>query len=560
MGGNRTKTGRTSSANTKRMSAFDRACTVLNALFNRGVRHMVLSPGSRNAPVMLALSHFPNIQVTLQPDERSAAYTAMGVAQATNLPTVVCCTSGTAAANYLPAIVEAHYMQVPLIALTADRPSTSVDQRRGQTIRQPHLYGDYVHSVINFSDDDLDEDLLGEILCCPDNGPTHINLPLSEPLYETVNFQPNVIPVDDILRPTVDPPKQAVALLQNAERPMLLVGQMTSNQPLSEELVKWKEASVLIAAEALANQPRDLVIQHIDRWCRQDDFQPDLIVAIGRDWVSKTMKNRFTCPIIHIEDISKAPNAFGEVTVHYKTDALRGLQQLRPYLSTYDKAFAEHWCAVDAQQKNILDNTDYPWSDFTAIRQIMRQVESDELLHLGNSSVVRYGLLSLYGNFPIYSNRGTAGIDGSLSTAMGQVIGAKQRGWCVLGDVSFFYDHNALWLKNPMCVPIVINNGGGHIFQLIDGPKKQPQIAEWQQSPTGISVEHIAKAFGYHHLVADSESSLVAAITTARNANQSYLIEVMVDSEVSVGVWEALIKKLKIENWSKSSTTRGGNY
>lgn len=524
------------------MNAFDRACTVVNALYNRGVRHMVLSPGSRNAPVMLALSYFPNIQVTLQPDERSAAYTAMGIAQATHLPTVVCCTSGTAAANYLPAVVEAHYMQVPLIALTADRPSTSVDQRRGQTIRQQHLYGDYVHMAINFSDDDLDEGLLADILSCLDNGPTHINLPLSEPLYETADFQPNFIPVDKTTRPTVEPPKQAVELLQNAKRPLLLVGQMASSQQLSEELIKWKEASVLIAAESLANQPRDLVIQHIDRWCREDDFQPDLIVAIGRDWVSKTMKNRFTCPIIHIEDIANAPNAFGEVTVHYKTDALRGLQQLRPYLSTYDKAFAEHWYEVDAQRKITLDHTDYPWSDFTAIRQIMQQVKDDELLHLGNSSVVRYGLLSPYGNYSIYSNRGTAGIDGSLSTAMGQVVGAKQRGWCVLGDVSFYYDHNALWLKNSMCVPIVINNGGGHIFQLIDGPKQQPQIAEWQQSPTSISVEHIAKAFGYHHLIADSESSLVAAMTTACNANQPHLIEVMVDAEVSVAVWGALVK------------------
>lgn len=537
MGRDRAKTRRITSTNSKYMTAFERACNVVNALFNRGVRHVVLSPGSRNAPVMLALSHFPDIQVTLQPDERSAAYTAMGMAQATKTPVVVCCTSGTAAANYLPAIVEAHYMQVPVIALTADRPSSAVDHRRGQTIRQPHLYGDYVGCAINFSDDELNEVWLEDILNCPNNAPTHINLPLSEPLYESAPYEPSILPILQRETSPFELSPKAIALLQKAKRPLLLLGQMSADKILTEELRKWRESAVLIAAEALANQPSDLVIQHIDRWCREETFQPDLIVSIGRDWVSKQIKNRFTCPIIHIEDIAKVPNAFGEVTVHLKTDALTGLKYLRSHLADIDKSFAEHWYKVDAQRKNTLNSSDFPWCDFTAIRQIMQLVNEDELLHLGNSSVVRYGLLSPYGDYPIYSNRGTAGIDGSLSTAIGQVIGTKQRGWCVLGDVSFFYDHNALWFKHPMCIPIVINNGGGHIFQLIDGPKQQPQIAEWQQSPTNISVKHIAKAFGYHHLLVDSASSLESAMTTARCANQPHLIEVVVDAEVSVDVW-----------------------
>lgn len=522
------------------MTSFYRACLLINALCDRGVRHMVLSPGSRNAPIMTALSHFPEIQVTLQPDERSAAYTAMGIAQATQLPVVVCCTSGTAAANHLPAVIEAHYMQVPLIVLTADRPSSAVDQRRGQTIRQPFLFGSYPLCSVNFSDDDLDADLLHRIRISPDNGPTHINLPLREPLYESADYKREHVQINAADSIALAPPKTAIDVLRAAKHPLVLIGQMHPSAALAEELRHWREANVLMAAEATANVPRSFAMQHIDRWCRDDAFQPDLLIAIGRDWVSKVIKNRFDCPVIHIEDIPKAPEPFAAVTVHYRTDAVNGLQQLRPHLSSLDDQFFADWFAMDAQRQQMLYVQEYPWSDFVAIRCIMQEINDDECLHLGNSSAVRYGLLSPRGNYPVFSNRGTAGIDGSLSAAMGQAIGSRARTWCVLGDVSFFYDHNAMWLKHLHCIPVVINNGGGHIFQLIDGPHKQPHIAEWQQSPTTFSVVHMAKAFGYGYLKADSEASLKAAITSVRNASTPQLIEVFTDAELSVKVWKML--------------------
>jgi 2-succinyl-5-enolpyruvyl-6-hydroxy-3-cyclohexene-1-carboxylate synthase len=523
------------------MTTFERAFTVLNALMQRGVKHMLLSPGSRNASLMLALSHFPEINVVLQPDERSAAYTAMGLAQATQTPVVVCCTSGTAAANYFPAVVEAHYMRTPLVLLTADRPSDAVDQRRGQTIRQPNLYGDYPLSTICFSDDTLDDKLLLQIATCPNDGPTHINLPLSEPLYDTSEVQRKALsvpPPNDICVPS--PPPEATSLMGKSARILLLIGQMEPNESLLTELEQWQNKGVLMAAEATANVPSDMAIQHLDTWCRNPEFTPDLVVSVGRDWVSKVIKNRFTCPIIHIEDISNAPHAYGNVSVHFRIDPVMGLATLRPQIPPQQTEFVRRWQQADAARQEDLRTRTLPWSDFTAIRHCMQHITDDAFLHLGNSSAVRYGLLSPRGKYPIYSNRGTAGIDGSLSAAMGQTIGLNRHGWCILGDVSFFYDHNAMWLKHPRCTPVVINNGGGHIFQLIDGPNRQPHIAEWQQSPTTMSIEHIARAFGYVHHRVEDEAGLVAAMQAARESSEPSVIEVVTDAEVSVGVWGEL--------------------
>ncbi len=523
------------------MTTFERAFLVLNALCLRGVRHMLLSPGSRNAPFMLALSHFPEIAVTLQPDERSAAYTAMGVAQATNRPVVVCCTSGTAAANYLPAVVEAHYMRIPLVLLTADRPADAVDQRRGQTIRQPSLFGDYPKQSVCFTDDSLDDTLLQHIAFCANDGPIHINLPLREPLYETSAVERTAITAPASTKKTLAAvPSEAISFIGQSKRILLLVGQMEPNAALQEELAHWKAAGVMVAAEATANISADLAMQHVDRWCRDADFAPDLLVSVGRDWVSKAIKNRFECPIIHVEDTASAPNAFGEVRVHLHTGAVEGLSMLRRYVANQDTAYSERWYRADKERQEAIGSRSFPWSDFTAIRQCMQSIHDDEFLHLGNSSAVRYGLLSPRGNYPVFSNRGTAGIDGSLSASVGQAIGLKRRGWCVMGDVSFFYDHNALWIGHPQCTPVVINNGGGHIFQLIDGPNKQPHIAEWQQSPSSMSIEHISGAFGFvHHLVQD-EAGLMSAMQSVRDSSEKCVIEIVTDVRNSIDAWKKL--------------------
>jgi 2-succinyl-5-enolpyruvyl-6-hydroxy-3-cyclohexene-1-carboxylate synthase len=525
------------------MNAYSSAHITIEALRQYGINTVVLSPGSRNAPLMVALEKNMHFQVYLQPDERAAAYTALGLAIASKKPVAVCCTSGTATANYLPAVVEAFYQNVPLVCLTADRPKLSVDNRTGQTIRQRDIFGDYIwRKALLETEDDLSSlaDKLQKALSGLLSGPVHINLAMTEPLYETGSEPEYVFSTKKQAEQSAPPvPQQAIGMLRNAHKPLLLIGQLEPDVQMQEVVDQWIAAGGIAAGEMISNISHPELIRHLDMLIKDDRIHPDLLITIGRDWVSKRVKGRFSASVIHIENLHYLPQPFGEVGVHIKADPVTVLPELIPHIKRRDRRLAEQ----DHIYREKFEKEAVPWSDFSAVRAFMRFLPEKAVLHLGNSSAIRYAMLFDAKGRAVYSNRGTAGIDGSLSSAVGQAICHTVPTFCLLGDVSLFYDSNAMWLGTsvPQCKIVVINNGGGHIFQLIDGPEQQPQIAGWQQSPSRFSIEQLCRSFGYSYLSAESPDEIREAMQQMNNTNIPQLLEVITDGEKSAEVFRNLM-------------------
>ena len=524
------------------MNANASAHITIEVLRRAGVNSVVLSPGSRNAPLMVALDKNPHFRVYLQPDERAAAYTAMGLAIASGKPVVVCCTSGTAVANYLPAVVEAFYQQAPLICLTADRPQSSVDNRTGQTIRQRNIFGDYIvkQALLEVEDDLFSlTGKLKKVLEGVFAGPVHINLALEEPLYDEVSLPDFEFTVAPTKQPNISISQQVIDLLRNARKPLLLLGQMDPNTHMQDVVNQWIEAGGMAAGEIICNVSHHRLIRHLDLLIKDDGIQPDIVISVGRDWVSKRIKGKFTVPVIHIENLHYLPQPFGKVDVHIKADPAPILSKLTSYIEKQDLQPEEK----DRVYRERFAKADVPWSDFSAVRTFMHFLPEESVLHLGNSSAIRYAMLFDAKGRVVYSNRGTAGIDGSLSSAIGQAIHHKTPTFCLLGDVSLFYDSNAMWLGAavPNCKIVVINNGGGHIFQLIDGPDKQPQIAEWQQSPPNLSLRQLSGAFGYSYLSAANTDEVRDAMQQMNNTTSLQILEIFTNGKTSAEVYHNLM-------------------
>jgi 2-succinyl-5-enolpyruvyl-6-hydroxy-3-cyclohexene-1-carboxylate synthase len=516
------------------MTNFQRAYAVLKVLSKAGMRHLVLSPGSRNAPLMIALKHFPEIHVHLQPDERSAAYIAMGLSSISGAPAACCCTSGTAAANFLPAVIESHYMQIPLVCITADRPLESVDMRTGQTIRQRGLFGDYALQYFNECDEAVDTAAL--LYHLQKNTPLQINLAFAEPLYledalpdvklDDLTFEKNVPPISD----------EVIALLNRAKKPLLIIGQMEVNEQMQTELTNWISAGFDLIGEPLSNI--NGIVHHYDLWLKNHEVEHDLVISMGRDWVSKRIKGAFNVPIIHIEEIEICPEPFGKLTHHIKANPLDMLPLLREKIPVpREKSPLQEW---NRETQEYLNTVRATWSDFSAIRSVVQSIPQGSILHCGNSSTVRYAMLFAREDLQWYANRGTAGIDGSVSTAIGQALGTDKEVVCLVGDLSFFYDSNALWQKPNNLSIVVINNGRGHIFQLIKGPETTPQIADWQQSAHDIDFSKLAAAFGWEYELVKNEEGIHAL--WPKKSTRARIIEVYTAEADNAAIFQKLLK------------------
>lgn len=490
------------------MNNFQKAFSILSHLQDAGVRHIVLSPGSRNAPIMIALKHFPNLKIHLQPDERSAAYIAMGISLMTQQHAVCCCTSGTAVANYFPAIIESYYLQAKLVCLTADRPARAVDNRMGQTIRQNGIFGTYAETYNIEENEWVDAEKMAHLL--EHNQPAHINIAFEEPLYLDDDLPINISKLsvkdsDDRLTEF----EQASFILSQCSNPLLLIGQMESNAELSEEIKQWVDLGIEVAGEPLCNIPG--VNSHLDLFLQKSQPYWDCVISIGRDWVSKRVKQAFDCPIVHIEKGDHAPQQFGKISLHLRCSPVVGLHKLRPTLGKIRAGNTlSNW---NTRTQSLLNAQKKDWSDFTAIQHFINSIPANSVVHLGNSSAVRYAMLFPRMDVEWFSNRGTAGIDGSLSTAIGQALSTTKQVYCLLGDISLFYDSNALWVKPENLSVLVINNAKGHIFELIAGPEQQAHIAQWQQSPHNLNLTALSQAFGWSHFVANTAEEIDSALT-----------------------------------------------
>lgn len=524
-------------------------------LLRLGITDIVVCPGARNAPLC---HNFQEARFCLHPvtDERSAAFVALGIYLETKKPTAVCVTSGTAVLNTLPAIAEAFYRNIPLILISADRPEEWIGQLDGQTIPQREALSPYA-PCINIKESFVESEIVKSIADgIKAQRPLHINIEIEEPLFVFNNpFLPDVeVPHFSELttsHETEDAQLQTVAeAINNATFPLLVMGQQEEFAPaLFEKLSNY----VALHSEVISNAKHSKLSDTFEKSFAAGCFPnktPDLVIHIGGAFVGKQMKlflrMQQDLRVIRIGIEPEAPNTFGKVTHFVQASPITFLRQLLPLLRKRDSM--KEWsieaerCMSKIRQTAAITPATYPSLEETCICTFCETLEKHHIgaLHAANSSSVRWLNAHIEGGkYPIFCNRGTNGIEGSLSTAAGHSLKSPHPVGCVIGDLSFFYDANALW--NPQLrqnfIVLLLNNDGGKIFYKFEGLKKSPALKDY------ISAHHTTSAAGlcssYHinhqkinsatdipkaiseHLSSDTQRPLVLELHTAAENNSA---------------------------------------
>lgn len=492
-----------------------------------GIREVVLSPGSRNAPLSLSFAADPFFRCHSIVDERSAGYVALGMIQASRQPVVVCCTSGSALLNYGPAVAEAFYQKLPLIVVSADRTEAWIGQMDGQTIPQYQVFGALVKRSVHVREVHSDEDLwhanrlINEALnaaLMAGGGPVHLNMPIDEPLSDfSVQQLPEVRKIT-MIHPTeadADGAALLASAMVKAKRPMLVVGQrLPASDNLSELLeILSLRFGVVVLAEHLANV--DHAIASFDAILEHNKMEaPDLLITLGGHVVSKRLKQllRAQKPDQHIlfSDDLEAPDTYQALTCVLRQNPVAVLKktievllQKAAYnnisfsgLGSYYSQWTQAASALSFDSENMRQNycEHLPFSDLYAVGKFLELLPENASILVANSSSVRHvQAFPLPKNTRVYCNRGTNGIEGTLSTAFGMALVSDRPLYVILGDLAFFYDLNILTVKPfPKNLKVLLlNNGGGGIFDLLYD--KQPKEA-YQNF---VAAEHTTQAVAW---------------------------------------------------------------
>jgi len=507
-------------------------------LFLHGVRDIIISPGSRNAPLTRAFYKQFGESCRSIVDERSAAYFALGQSLETKLPTVLICTSGTAALNYAPAVAEAYFQGIPLLVLTADRPPEWIGQQDNQAIHQENLFGrnvkvSYTLPAVSKDRNDLwyARRIINEAFHRTHTGkpgPVHINVPLKEPLYERL---PEADAEIDIIRQEQTNTFQSktgcfYSDWDKAKSILLVPGQLTPNQQLEDLIQKIAgDKRVVIFAEAISNLHSGSLISSPEVVLSSkreypDVAYPDLVVSFGGQVVSKKIKlllreiTEAKFYIIAPED--QIVDTFQNVNAVIYSKPAPVLQNAILQQEDEKGDFKKFWLKELEKANEVLTSysENIPFSDFKTFKILSENLPDNALVFAGNSTVIRYLSYFDQQNRVFYSNRGTSGIDGCLSTASGLASKVSVPVYVILGDLSFGYDSNALWNRElPKNLKIIlINNQGGGIFHLLKGPSDDRAFEPMVNAHHPIDFRKLSEAFGLTYQVCSQEKNLQSSI------------------------------------------------
>lgn len=541
-----------------------------------GIRKIVFSPGSRNSPFAISFDENPFFETYVIHDERSAAFFALGMSQELQEPVALCCTSGTAALNYYSAIAEAYYRSIPLLLITADRPESWINQGDGQTIVQQNVYKNHIRYEVNLTDgkeSETDiwyaqrETAIGmATLTGSWKGPVHFNIGLNEPLYNSIEKSTNYArkfnknQVSSQL--SIEFIERAIPLLESSKI-MVLCGQLPESNQLQQTLEKFSNHSnVVVLVENTSNIQSEKFIHCIDRTLngidKEEGFYPDLLITLGGAVVSKKIKAflRKAKPKNHWKigfdfpfmDTYQCLSDSIEITENQFFDSLNQLDFKRSQLNYFGK-----WKSIDIQAKDTIEMAVRNLPSFTDIHvfyHLFDCLPEHSILHISNSSVVRYTqLFDPIRSVRFESNRGTSGIDGSTSTAIGAAIANPNKmHYLITGDISALYDSNAFWIANfPKNLKIiVINNFGGGIFRIIPGPATSKQRDAYFEAKHIQTVASVANAYGIETLSVNLMEDFVNLLPEFLSSeNEIQLLEVFTDAEQNADNLTQFFKLIK---------------
>ncbi len=540
----------------------------------KGVDHVILSPGSRCAPLTIAFARHPDIHARTISDERSAAFIALGIAQQIGRPVALVCTSGSAAMNYYPAVAEAFFQQIPLLILTADRPPEWIDQYDGQTVFQPELYGKHVKKSFQFPDTFTTEDqvwhanrLVNEAINLANQypaGPVHINIPLREPFYPLENE-----PISFPTKPRIfnnslsnislseETLQKLKARLSTYRRILVVPGQQVHNPKIRSILDNLAQnKNLVVITDVISNFQSDQTINLHDHWLGQEsiatNLKPDLIITFGKSIISKSLKlflRSSEASHWHLQGAGEAKDTFMRLTRILQTSPLVFLNWLVEYLPAQDEKFAKDWKSLEKKTENCLPEilNSVEFGEYPALHLILKKVPEFSKIHLANSMAVRY--VNFFGKRvqQIYCNRGTSGIDGSNSTAVGCSFTTKDPVTLITGDMAFFYDRNAFWhnYTMPNLRIILLNNHAGGIFRLIEGPSRQPELKEFFETKQTLTANHLATEFGFYYVKVVNQSELEHSLTDFYKASlHPKILEIETSSETNAAILRQVKSKV----------------
>lgn len=533
-------------------------------LIEHGVEAAVVCPGSRNAPIVHNLNECGSIRCTPVTDERSAGFVAMGMAEATRKPVAVCVTSGSALLNLAPAVAEACYQHLPLVVISADRPAAWIDQFDGQTLPQADALGRFVRKAVTLPEPANATErwhcnrLVNEALClCTHRqpAPVHINVPISEPLFE---FTAEALPAERAFRLRLASGGQVhcaslEAAFATAARPMVVFGQTAEDAAVAATVDRLSHHAVVIG-EPLSACRGAMHFDEVLHATRGDtQLWPDLVVYVGDTVVSKRLRHflrQAEAPTYVITaNASKLPDPTMWLTVTVECGSPGGIAALLSSLADAcdeagscghmppeRSAFIDYWrLALTAADRNAADY-EPPYSQMAAVKYLEEQLDDlpgNVHVHYANSSAVR--LANIYSNHYVWCNRGVNGIEGSLSTAAGFSIATNGLVLCVVGDLSFFYDQNALWnssLRGNLRI-VLLNNHCGGIFHLLRGLEQSAArdtivAAHHKTNAQGICSQNDV---GYLRAANMQEMQLGIITLLTRESARPMLLEVFTDAE-----------------------------
>lgn len=543
-------------------SSIPLAQTVIAHCKAKGIKNIIISPGSRNAPLIIGFTENSYFQCFSVVDERSAAFFALGIAQQIREPVAVVCTSGSALLNYYPAIAEAFYSDIPLIVLSADRPLYKIDVGDGQTIRQDNVFARHIGYSANLKQDIthatdrierynpemiLDKGVLAtqkHVQNYNDNElnkafntalntglPVHVNIPFEEPLYNRLaeeNVTPEIVKTELEIDISTEKIEEFTKIWNSTTKKMVLVGVNAPDAIKSEYLeLLANDPSVIVFTETTSNLHHhnffnsiDSIIAPIEKSENKEDLfsklQPEVLLTFGGLIVSKKIKVflRKYKPQkhYHISGV-KAYDTFFSLTEHFKVDINPFFKIHTAEYQAINSSYFSFWNGVKKKYelKKEIYMKEIPFSDMLAFYILCRSIPEKYQLHLSNSSTVRYvQLFNIEPTIKVFCNRGTSGIDGSTSTAVGASFYAKTPTLLITGDLSFFYDNNAFWNSyiRPDFRVIVINNQGGGIFRILPGQEKTTNFETYFETVQDRDLSHLCALNKIEYQAANSSDAL----------------------------------------------------
>ncbi|WP_224482999.1 2-succinyl-5-enolpyruvyl-6-hydroxy-3-cyclohexene-1-carboxylate synthase [Robertkochia aurantiaca] len=543
------------------------AHTIVDLCKQNGVRHIVISPGSRNAPLTIGFTEDPWFATYSIVDERSAAFFALGLSQQLKEPAAVVCTSGSALLNYYPAVSEAFYSDIPLVVISADRPPYRIDIGDGQTIRQDNIFHRHILYSGNLKQDLRDNDpniirdqdsvppllqlarnkpsLQSEIqhynevtinealsTAVHGKGPVHLNAPFEEPLYNRSDHpvvQPKrVVKSEETYQLGESEWDELVTTWNGAQRKMVLVG-VNSPDSIPFEVLEQlaKDESVIVLTETTSNLHHrdffpfiDKLIAPLDKLEDAESFyqrlQPEVLLTFGGMIVSKKIKAflRKYQPEHHWHiDEKRAFDTFFCLSRHIRLHPSMFLEKFLKKTENSASGYQSFWEKIREQRTSFHKKyvESIPFSDFKAYEHILKGIPDEYHLQLSNSSTIRYAqLFRISETIKVFCNRGTSGIDGSTSTAVGAAWKAETPTVLISGDLSFFYDSNGLWnnyLRSDFRI-VIINNSGGGIFRILPGDKSSENFETYFETTHDLTAEGLCQTFNIDYHRADTLEEL----------------------------------------------------